>query len=294
MPRVRVVRGRARGTGAGPRAALAGTLALAAACAHGPVDGPSARPSLEAAIAAPDARIAWVGAHPDDETSVGAILARACRHHGRPCLIVALTDGGGGACDRAEPCFPDVASVRRAELAEAARRLHADHVVGPYPNAPLPWSSFPRRDHQAARWRAAGGDPVVFVERTLAAFAPTVVLTFGPTYGFTGHPEHQLAARITRAAVARLRARPAVWTVLNRHPLARLFGRGDPEVELERFDATSPCGSPARSCLDAALAVTRTHATQSRDMGLVRALRPQLGTIYLGALEGDEAWDEAP
>lgn len=273
-------------------APLCAALALAAGCAHSLHDGP--RPALEAALAAPDARIAWVGAHPDDETSVGAILARACRHHGRPCLILALTDGGGGACDRAEPCFPDVASARRAELAEAARRLHADAVIGPYPNAPLPWSSFPRRDHQAARWRAVGGDPVVFVERTLAAFSPTVVLTFGPTYGFTGHPEHQLAARITREAVARLPVRPAVWTVLNRHPLARLFGRGDPEVEVERFDATAPCGSPARSCLDVALAVTRAHATQSRDMGLVRALRPQLGTIYLGTLAFEGAWDAPP
>ena len=40
--------------------------------------------------------------------------------------------------------------------------------------------------------------------------------------------------------------------------------------------------------LDVALRISKAHRTQARDMGTVRALRPQMGTFYLRRVDAAE------
>src|SRR5690348_4278321 len=100
---------------------------------------------LERAIEAEDARILWVGAHPDDETLAGPVLARACIALHRPCLLFVLTRGEGGRCPFATGCHPSLGAVRARELATVARAYGAELEHHAFWNAPLPEESFPPR-----------------------------------------------------------------------------------------------------------------------------------------------------
>src|SRR5688572_5966142 len=68
--------------------------------------------TLESLLASEDARIMWVGAHPDDEALVGPILARACIALDRPCLMFVFNRGDGGRCPLPLGCRPDLGTVR--------------------------------------------------------------------------------------------------------------------------------------------------------------------------------------
>ena len=257
-------------------------VALLAGCATLP------QGTLGSALAEEEARVLWVGAHPDDEALVGPILAHACRGLGRRCRLLVLTHGDGGECLLWPNCHPTLAAVRGQELAEVARRFHAELEHHTYWNAPLPWESFPRREEIAARWIAAG-DPAEVVAKAIDTLRPTVLLTFDAERGFTGHPEHQLAARFAMAGAARATWKvPHVYQALNHFWLTRMLGTSDPGMPTESFDTHVACGSPGRACLDVALRISEAHRTQARDMGTVRALRPQMGTFYLRKVDVDQ------
>ncbi|MCK6547072.1 PIG-L family deacetylase [Myxococcota bacterium] len=271
-----------------------GTLSLGTGVAHADQSTDADAP-IETLLADPGARVLWVGAHPDDEALAGPILARACIGLGRPCKLLVLTHGDGGRCPFPVGCYPDLGSVRHGELSKVARAFGAELEHHRLWNAPLPESSFPKRAVIARRWMEAT-DPGALVARAIRAFRPTIVLTFEPHRGFTNHPEHQLASRyamegVRRAAdVADVGAKlgglgphrvRATYQILNHYWIMRLVGAADPSEPTEAFDTHAPCGAPRRTCLDVALAVTRFHETQSKDMGTVRALRPQMGWLYL-------------
>lgn len=270
------------------------------ACASLP---PPAKP-LDALLTEEGTRVLWVGAHPDDESLAGPILARACRDQKRPCLLLVMNHGDGGECLRWPSCHPDLATVRGQELAEVARRYHAELLHLSHYNAPLPWDSFPRREELAARW-ISEGDPSVEVARAIRRFRPTVLLTFDPEGGFTRHPEHQLAARFALAGAA-LAAQPDAklsgaphrvehaYELLNRYWPMRAAFRADPSEPTELFDTHVPCGAPGRTCLDVALRITHAHQTQARDMQNIRALRPQIGILYLRAVDPLEESKRVP
>lgn len=244
---------------------------------------------LEELLQDPGARVMWVGAHPDDEALAGPILARACIALGRPCLMFVLNHGDGGRCPSPVGCWPDLGTVRHRELTRVARAFGAELEHHRLWNAPLPESSFPPRPAIAKRWRedlAARrlGDPADLVARAIRRFRPTILLTFDPHHGFTGHPEHQLASRFAMEAVRRAApdcTPPVVYNLLNRYWMTRLAGTADPTEPTEEFDTHVSCGPPRRTCLDVALEITKHHHTQSRDMGRVRSLRPQIGALYL-------------
>jgi LmbE family N-acetylglucosaminyl deacetylase len=246
--------------------------------------------SIDARLARGGARVLWCAAHPDDECFAGPVLARASLYHRRPLCFVVLTSGDGGECHVPGGCRPDVATVRRREMRAVAARYGAELQHERFWNAPLPVTSFPPRPQIAARWRARR-DPVVVVAATLVRFRPDVVLTFDPDHGATGHPEHQIASRVTTAAIrlaatgaATLGGPPhrvaATYYVLNRFWPLRLVGRADPGPVTERFDATLPC-TPTQSCLRVMLDATRLHRSQERDMETVRTLRSAFATIDL-------------
>lgn len=257
------------------------TVALCSLACAGVPPAP-VTPTLEEALAEPGARVMWVGAHPDDESLVGAVLARACVGLDRPCALVVMNKGQGGECLREEGCWPSVARVRAKEMLLVARGLGAELHHFDYFNAPLPVSSFPPRPEIGRRWVEAG-DPAARIEQLILQFRPTVLLTFDPNHGFTGHPEHQLASRFAMAGVRRAAERghrvEHVFHGLNRFWMFRAFGGGDPATPTQAFDTHVTCGG--RTCLDVALDITKAHRSQARDMGNVRSLRPQLGELYL-------------
>jgi len=237
------------------------------------------------------ARILWVGAHPDDESLVGPILAKAGPTLGNPLYFLVLTHGDGGECRLPEGCRPDVRTVRGEEMREVARLYKAQLQLEAYYNAPLPVESFPPRHEIARKWLEQG-DPALTIARTIRAFQPDVVLTFDPVRGFTGHPEHQLASRFATQAV-RLAADPEVdidglasfrvknvYYAINRYGLFVLLGKADPGPYTETFDARQPCAGNRR-CRQVMAEFTKPHRTQARDMGNVRRLKWMINRVYL-------------
>lgn len=251
------------------------TLTLAS-CAHG-------RGAVDEIIEAEDARIMWVGAHPDDETLASPILARACIELKKPCYFFVFNHGDGGRCPLKLGCTPSLAAVRGRELKRVANAYNAELEHHYFFNAPLPESSFPPRPSIAQLWRKKE-DPGALMAAAIERFKPTVIFTFDPNRGFTGHPEHQLASRFAMEGVQRAAKTyrvPNLYHVLNHFWITRLVGASDPADPTDTFDTHQKCGPPGRTCLDVALEITKLHRTQVRDMGQVRQLRPQIGQLWL-------------
>ncbi|MBN2497000.1 MAG: PIG-L family deacetylase [Deltaproteobacteria bacterium] len=236
------------------------------------------------------ARTLWVAPHPDDELFAGALLARASIHYGLPLRMLVLTRGGGGECGLGRGCSPDLAAVRTGEMRRAADLYRAELQQEDLFNAPLPVESFPSPEEILARWRSQT-DPVRLIASAIRRFRPDLLLTFDPHWGATGHPEHQLTARLCVEAV-RLAADPKteieglpahrtgrIYFLQNRYWLLALVGRADPGPVTETWDARLPCGE--QSCLDFMLRATRYHRSQHRDMARVHAHRSAFETLHL-------------
>jgi LmbE family N-acetylglucosaminyl deacetylase len=262
--------------------AAAGLGSAGSGCAVIPIrpDGsPETRP-IDAFLAE-GARVMWCAPHPDDECFSGGILARASIYHGNPLYFMIMTHGDGGECGLSRGCEPDVATVRGAEMREAARIYRGTLQHERFFNAPLPVSSFPKRHEIYAIWKKHK-DPVQVIARAMRRFRPDLVLTFHPDWGATGHPEHQLTSRCATAAV-RMAADSSVpidglaphrvervYYMLNRVNLLILLGRADPGPVTETFDATLPARF-GMSCVDFMAHATHAHRTQHNDMGTVRS-----------------------
>jgi LmbE family N-acetylglucosaminyl deacetylase len=124
-----------------------------------------------------------VFAHPDDETSVGPLLAKYAGE-GHEVYLVSFTSGQKGAAHTNIPPGEQLGSVREGELRCAAERLGI---------------------HQPLLFRFQDQgicDPVVMekaAERLRAVInqtKPDVLITFGPG-GLTGHLDHIAASEIT-------------------------------------------------------------------------------------------------
>lgn len=137
-----------------------------------------------------------VFAHPDDETTVGPVLARYAREGTKVYLAIA-TKGEKGANDRAKiPAGDPLAKARRDEAACACRQLGIeapilfglnDGELGAIAN-PL------GRDIQAVADQ---------VSKLIADLHPDVVVTWGADGGY-GHPDHRLVSdAVTQVIQAR-------------------------------------------------------------------------------------------
>ena len=280
-----------RGRGRRGRRLLACCLAVVflAGCA-GPQVKREAPATLEELVNS-GASMMWVGAHPDDESMVGSILAKAGPGMGNPLLFFVLNHGDGGECNLPEGCHPDVKTVRAEEMEHAAALYRADLELEGYYNAPLPVESFPPR-HEIARIWLEQGDPAMKIARSIRSFRPEVLLTFDPYDGFTGHPEHQLASRFATLAV-RMAADPALeidglapfrvpntYYALNRYWPFVMLGRADPGPYSETFDARQEC-LDGMTCRDVMAEYTKAHRTQARDMGMIRKAKWMIRDVYL-------------
>ncbi len=219
-------------------------------------------------------RLMWVAAHPDDESFVGPILAKAAVAHENPVHFVVLTHGEGGLDARSGQRPEDLAALRAKELGEVVRRYGVTLRLERFFNAPLPMSSFPSRDELARIW-SKEGDPAGIVAEEIRKFRPDVVLTFSPVHGATGHPEHTAASRFAMEGIRRAVGDdegltgepfrvPHCYAMLNRYWFARLFGaKLDPLEPTETFKARQPC-KDGRTCVQIAADYTRPHETQRK------------------------------
>ncbi len=192
-------------------------LAAVVAC------GPSPRDEVPGEVPAPAAaavaqlstrdRVLWVGAHPDDETTVAPLLAAACTDVGAACGLIVLTRGEAGACKLAGGCPPDLGTWRSGEMTKAATLFGAQLVQGS-----LADGSASSPEDVLRVWSAQAGSADALVQvmaDAFAAFDPSVLLVFDPRHGSTCHPDHRAAARLALAAAQRRGALSATAIILN-------------------------------------------------------------------------------
>lgn len=236
-------------------------------------------------------RVLWVGAHPDDESFAGALLAKASLRCHCPLHFLVLTRGEGGECCLPSGPVEDLGAVRAREIARVAELYNATLEVEAFFNAPIPVESFPYRHELARRW-AELKDPTAVVAKTIREFRPDIVVTFAPDFGSTGHPEHQLASRFTTAGI-RLAAETTAelpgevhrvtncYYVLNKYWFTRITGMGwDPLPWSEAFPVRQACAA-GLSCADFMAENSRPHLTQAADMGMMRLVAHSIHNLYL-------------
>jgi len=170
-------------------------------------------------------RVLWLGAHPDDETSSSAFLARAKDVAGT-LYMASLTRGENsdklwGGLRRGT----SMGQARGALFAKSASVFHADgydlgpFVNGPYsieelnalaPNAPFrDWPSSATSDDVIKKW-STEGDPVGYLVALLRARRPDVVISLDDYCGVSGHDEHIAVGKLLRRALP-MAADPLVY-----------------------------------------------------------------------------------
>ena len=145
-------------------------------------------------------RILAVHAHPDDESSKGAATMAAYAERGARVMVATMTGGERGdvlneAVKENSAAFRDLPSLRRQEMAEAAKILGIEHrwigfvdsgLPEGDPLPPLPWGSFATLslEHAAA--------PLI---RLVRDFKPHVILSYDENGGYP-HPDHIMSHKV--------------------------------------------------------------------------------------------------
>jgi LmbE family N-acetylglucosaminyl deacetylase len=170
-----------------------------------------------------NAVIVFVGAHPDDETLVGPLLAYAA-DRGKEVIVVCLTPGESGWNLDKEDLTRTLAQVRQAEFQAAMSALGATAVMWDYVNglskahprglavleleqpALARWKTDGTRNETPpdilARWTGTNGDPARRLADYFRQKQPAAVITFDPETGFTRHREHMAVSLAVLDAVA--------------------------------------------------------------------------------------------
>jgi LmbE family N-acetylglucosaminyl deacetylase len=162
----------------------------------------------------------WIGAHPDDEQYVAPIFGKLCvEDSGNTCEFLVLTKGeNSGVCLLSGGCNPDLATVRTAEMADAADVFQANlvqgalHDVGSIPGTAAP---------VLADWYQQAGSEATLVsavENVITAFGADTIFTMHPDIGVYCHGAHRAAGELTLAAVDDLDFDTTrVWLVTQRN-----------------------------------------------------------------------------
>ncbi len=215
------------------------------------------------------ARILVVGAHPDDESLAGPLLAYACVQKNNDCHIAVFTRGGGGTCGLflfLESCEPDLATVRTREMERAAGQYRAGLDLGDFSNqAPKISHDKTKREAIRAGWEQEG-DPIKWLRDIIEKFEPDLLITLDPEHGFTGNAEHQLASLLVNEVLDPKKGRapsskhPVVFHVINRYAVVKPLLGNDPALPTERWSFGHRCGS--QSCARIAMNIARAHRSQ--------------------------------
>lgn len=239
--------------------------AVDAGAVDGATDGGNAPSPLVDALAGK--RILWVGAHPDDETTVAPLLGEACRERGAKCTFLVATRGEAGNCNAPAVCAPDLATARAREMAAAAA-LYGGAIV----QLGLPDGSAAHPDEVAANWAKLRGGTDALVEAfrsAIAQAAPDYLVTFDPRHGTSCHPDHRAASALAILAVKKLGASaPVTWLAevsLDIAPGETSIGylqtvAGDARVV--RYDATRKLATFGDSAWGFLLANLKAHESQ--------------------------------
>lgn len=164
----------------------------------------------------------WIGAHPDDEGAVAAVMAKFCTTSGEagkvPCRMLVMTKGGGGDChglpDPGQCADPNkvqkVKAVRSQEMQNAALYLHSSLIQWDLTNAP---SSSPTE--VINRWSAQVGSQAALIDLIqleILNFLPDRILTFDPRHGVTCHNDHRAIGALVTAAADEMNY-PTAWVL---------------------------------------------------------------------------------
>lgn len=155
-------------------------------------------------------RVLWVGAHPDDESTVSPLLAEACRERSAKCTFLVATRGEAGKCNAPVVCGADLGAYREGEMKNAAA-LYGGTLI----ELGLPDGSAAHSNEVAAAWAAlrGGNDALVeFFRAAIASAAPDYLVTFDPRHGTSCHPDHRAASALAVLASKKMgTAAPTVW-----------------------------------------------------------------------------------
>ena len=192
-------------------------------------------------------RILWIGAHPDDETTVAPLLGAACLDRAAACTFLIATRGEAGSCGL-PACEPELGSFRANEMRSAAALYGGDVVQWD-----LGDSTAATHDEVALNWaqRVGGVDALVHqVRSAIEAVRPTVVVTFDPRHGTTCHADHRAVAALTVLALRQMgAAAPPAWLAEVRFHIA-------PDESSIGYVAAVPA-DPATQTFDAERATLR-------------------------------------
>lgn len=138
---------------------------------------------LEACLAADKPVLLAVFAHPDDEQTVGHLLARYVKA-GHAVYLATITSGQKGATAHAGIPAGDALAAAREEEARCACR-----ALG------LPEPFLLKFQDQGISMPPAADQVVARLREIFAQVKPAVVITWGPD-GFTGHADHRAASNL--------------------------------------------------------------------------------------------------
>lgn len=161
----------------------------------------SPMPDRSAAARAPV--LLAVFAHPDDESSVGAVLAKYAAAGVRVYLATATDGRLGVAAHAGIPAGDSLAAVRSRELQCAADKLGLQPPIlfGLHDQLKM-GEGLPRYGEQLRELRDR-------VTKLFEELQPDAVITWGPS-GWTGHPDHRMvSAVVTEVFQSRQWQRPA-------------------------------------------------------------------------------------
>jgi LmbE family N-acetylglucosaminyl deacetylase len=152
--------------------------------------------------------VAFVGAHPDDETFVAGGLLAACARLGQAVGVLTATRGEAGVRDPVRWPPARLGKIREWEQHEALKML------GVYEQSNLGYADGGCADVSPRTAKSQVG-------RWLDKLGAETVVTFGPE-GLTGHSDHQSVSGWARAAAGERRVLQAVYLPVQQADMERI------------------------------------------------------------------------
>ncbi len=150
--------------------------------------------------------VMYVGAQPEDETSIAAFLARAVGD-GKKLYVVSLTRGENEPAVPSGPRGSGLGRERAKWLQESAELIGGEVVQLEFVNGPFSvkeldegaqgdWPPGTTTERVIDYWRSSGRDPLEALVRAIRTHKPDLLITWERTRGWTGNPEHRAAAAL--------------------------------------------------------------------------------------------------